>query len=298
VGEITDALRRAREEAKRPVEADALDPPVEAAIAPPVIPVTPAATIPDETRGRLARRATDIHISHSKEGPWVARAVVADDHGPYSGHYRQFALRLLGELKQRDSHVVLVASAVAQDGKTTTACNLALAFASMAAGRRVAIVELDLRRPTLGPALDIPLPEIGIERVLLGEAPLASACLHSDDGVDIFPVVTRCENVHEILARPALGELMRNLAQSYEVVVLDTPPVLAVPDVSLILPHVKACITVARAGATPLSAFRAMLELIPREKIAGAFINGVTRGRDYQQYGYYSSSGNAGKTGE
>jgi Mrp family chromosome partitioning ATPase len=116
--------------------------------------------------------------------------------------------------------------------------------------------------------------------------------------VDIFPVVTPRENAHEILARTAVGALMRNLGQSYEVVILDTPPVLAVPDVSLVLPHVEACITVARAGATPLAAFRAMLELIPREKIAGAFINGVSRGRDFQQYDYYSGAGNGGKNDE
>lgn len=289
MGEITDALRRAREEAKRPVEADAPDPLTDPLIDAPVDPPAPAVPRTDEPQRRPARRATDIHIPHSKEGPWVARAVIADHHGPFSGYYRHFALRLGSELKQRDAHVVLVTSAVGQDGKTTTACNLALAFASMAAARRVAIAELDLRRPTIAEALGFELPEIGIEQVLLGEAPLASACLHCDDGVDIFPVVKPRENAHEILARPALGVMMRHFAQSYDVVVVDTPPVLAVPDVSLILPHVSACITVARAGTTPLSAFRAMLELLPREKIVGAFLNGVAKGRDFQQYDYYST---------
>jgi Mrp family chromosome partitioning ATPase len=292
VGEITDALRRAREEAKRPVEANAPGP----LIAEPA--PTPARVVPkaDEFPQRPARRATDIHLPHSKEGSWVARAVLIDQHGPYSAYYRHFALRLGSELEQRDTRVVLVTSAVGQDGKTTTACNLALAFASMTAAHRVAIVELDLRRPTIAKALGFDLPEVGIEHVLLGEASLASACLHCDDGLDIFPVVAPCDNAHEVLARPELGVLIRNLAQTYDVVVLDTPPVLPVPDVSLILPHVEACIAVARAGATPSSAFRAMLELIPQEKVAGAFINNVSKRKDFSQYDYHSDSSKGGKT--
>ncbi|MBW2397791.1 MAG: CpsD/CapB family tyrosine-protein kinase [Deltaproteobacteria bacterium] len=293
MGEITDALRRARrEEAKRPVEATAPDPLIDE----PVLSPARAMPITDEFQNRPARRATDFHIPHSKEGSWVARAVLIDQHGPYSAYYRHFALRLGSELKQRDTHVVLVTSAVGQEGKTTTVCNLALAFASMTAARRVAIVEFDLRRPTIASVLGFKLPEVGIENVLFGEASLASACLHSDDGVDIYPVVGPNDNAHEVLARPELGVLIRNLAQTYDIVVLDTPPVLPVPDVSLILPHVEVCITVVRAGATPLSAFRAMLDLIPPEKVAGVFLNNASKRKDFSQYDYHSDSSKGRKT--
>ena len=296
MGEITEALRRAREEAEHPVEAGAPEAP-DPLIAEAVVPAALDVPRTDEARHRPARRATDIHIAHSQEGSWAARAVIADDHGPFSAYFRHFALRLGSELKQRDARVVLITSAVGQDGKTTTACNLAFSLASMTTARRVAIVELDLRRPTIARALGFDLPEVGIEQVLLGEASLALACLHCDDGIDIFPVVKPCESAHEILARPELGALLRNLSKSYDVVVLDTPPIHAVPDVSLILPHADACVTVALAGRTPLSAFRAMLELLPREKIAGAFLNGAGRGMDFHQYEYYSASGKGGKTG-
>jgi Mrp family chromosome partitioning ATPase len=305
VGEITDALRRAREEAKRLAEAEAPDalvaehgfPEPEAL---PLVDPTPSTPPPAPRAGdferRPARRATDIHIPHSKEGPWVARAVIADNQGPFTAHYRHFALRLSSVLQERTAHAVIITSAVGQDGKTTTACNLALAFASMAAARRVAIVELDLRRPTIAKALGLELPDVGIEQVLLGDAPLAAACLHSDDGVDIYPVVNACGNAHEVLVRAALGPLMQSLEQSYDVVIIDTPPVLAVPDVSLILPHVSACVTVARAGKTPVSAYRAMLELLPRNKVVGAFLNGVSRGRDFQQYDYHTDSPAVGRS--
>lgn len=292
MGEITDALRRAREEADRSVEATAPD----SLIDEPVLSPVPAVPKDDEFQRRPARRATDIRLLHSKEGAWVARAVVVDQHGPFSAHYRHFALRLGAELAERDARVALITSAVGQDGKTTTACNVALAFASMNASRRVAIVELDLRRPTIAKALGFGLPEVGVEHVLLGQASIASICLHSDAGLDIYPVVGSRDDAHEILSRPELGVLMRSLAQAYDIVILDTPPVLPVPDVSLILPHVKACVAVARAGGTPLSAFRAMLELIPQEKIAGAFINNASRRKDFSQYDYHSDDSKDGKT--
>jgi len=291
VGEIADALRRAREEAKHPVEANAPDPLIEE----PVFADAPRAQKAGEVEDRPARRATDVQLQHSKEGSWVARAVLIDQHGPFSAYYRHFALRLGSELEQRGTGTVLVTSAVGRDGKTTTACNLALAFASMTSERRVALVELDLRRPSIATALGFEQPEVGIEQVLLDDVPLASACLHCDDGMDIHPVALPRDNAHEVLARPALGELIRTLARTYDIVVIDTPPVLPVPDVSLILPHVEACVTVARAGATPLSAFRAMLDLLPREKVVGAFLNNANRRKDFTQYDYHSVATKGGK---
>jgi hypothetical protein len=66
--------------------------------------------------------------------------------------------------------------------------------------------------------------------------------------------------------------------------------VLAVPDVSLIISHVEACVTVARVGATPLSAFRAMTDVLPSDKIIGAFLNNAHSRRDSSRYNYYYDS--------
>jgi len=276
VGEITEALRRAREEANRAAElrrtADqrtAAEGGTAAGTAMPTVPGEPSVALEAVSGGA----EPDVHIPDSKEGAWAGRAVLVDEHGRFAVQFRQFALRVGGELERRNTPAVLITSAVNQDGKTTTACNLALAMASMAAGRRIALVELDLRRPAIAQALGVPRPEVGFGRVLRGEAPLEAVVLHTDVGVDLFLTGRPVDKAHEILARPECGASIRALARSYDQIVLDTPPVLAVPDVSLIIPHVEACITVARAGATPLSAFRAMTDLLPSEKIIGAFVN-------------------------
>ena len=66
---------------------------------------------------------------------------------------------------------------------------------------------------------------------------------------------------------------------------------LVVPDVSLILPHVEACVTVVRNCATPLSAIRGMLDILPEEKIVGAFLNDAREPRHFGSYDYYSGYG-------
>ena len=299
MGEITDALRRARQESERGIESrrasdqrpDATQeaaartamPPGSGESSPPLDPPLEAAVRGGES---------DVHIPDLKEGPWAGHAVLADQHGRFAVHFRQFALRVGRELERRGTRAVLVTSAMNQDGKTTTACNLALAMASMAAGRRIALVELDLRRPAISQALGVPRPKagFGFGRVLRGEAPLEAAVLRTDAGVDLFLVERPVDKAHEILARPECSASIRALLRSYDQIVFDTPPVLAVPDVSLIVPHVEACLTVARAGATPLSAFRAMIEVLPSEKVIGAFVNNAHAHRDLARYNHYYDS--------
>lgn len=296
MGEITEALRRAREEATRGEEPgqtpDRRPASAREASARPVPPVFGESSPPPAAPLEAAddERSGELHIPDTKEGAWAARAVLADQHGRFAVQFRQFALRVGSELERRGTRAVLVTSSVNQDGKTTTACNLALAMASMAAGRRVALVELDLRRPSICQALAVARPKTGFERVLRGEASLEAAALRSSAGVDLFLISKPADKAHEILARPECGASIRALLRSYDQIVCDTPPVLAVPDVSLIIPHVEACIAVARAGSTPLSAFRAMIDVLPSEKIIGAFVNSAHAQRDVARYDYYHDS--------
>jgi len=294
MGEITDALKRAREESKgqRPQGVAPRMPIVESGDSPPgsldeAPRFTPRAE-PIEEESAVDRDV--VRIDRTQTGSWAARAVVADQRGRFAACYRQFALRLGGELARRDTGMVLVTSSVSQDGKTTTACNLALAFASMAAGRRIALVELDLRRPSIGSALGLPVPEVGFEQVLWGNASLADVRQPTDVGVDLYLVGQPDENAHEVLARPELAKVLQRLSDRYDTVVCDTPPVLVVPDVSLIIPNVDACVAVARSGATPLSAFRSMAEILPKEKLVGVFVNDERKRKELVQHYYYRGS--------
>jgi capsular exopolysaccharide synthesis family protein len=273
LGEITEALRRAKLE--REDAAPALRSYEEPRPSAPV-----QARAPDR-----ARAPVEIPVG---TGPgWAARAVLADDSGSVAEHYRHFALRIAREIAERRARTVVVTSALREEGKTTTACNLALALASMSAGRPLALVELDLRRPALAASLGL-RPEVGIEEVLAGRTPLAKACIPTQvGGLDVYAARRATRRAHELLAGRVLPSVLQELARGYDTVVIDTPPVLLVPDVPLAAAHIDATILVARVGVTRRRAFEEMLDHMNREKVLGVFLNQARTPHHKRQYGYY-----------
>jgi len=274
LGEITEALRRAREE-RQPEPAPRAPRPAD----------QPAA-------GRLRpepskKRDDAVAISEEHGDHWPARAVVVDRKGGVSEYYRHFALRVLRELKARNAHSILVTSALRAEGKTTTSCNLALALSSLGGGRPVALVDLDLRRPSVGPSLGL-TPEHGLEEVLAGDLDLSAACVPTQTGsLDVYPVTRPTRQAHELIAGNRFGEVVRDLARQYEYVVFDSPPCLLVPDVPLALNEIDSAVAVARAGFTSKRAFDDMLSVVNEEKLLGVFLNEASAPRHKRQYGYY-----------
>jgi Mrp family chromosome partitioning ATPase len=225
-------------------------------------------------------------ILRVKYGFWQARAVLLG-HSAAAERFRHFALRVQHELERIRTGSVLVTSAVPGEGKTIAACNLALALATMAGERRIALVDLDLRRPSVCRALG-GHPRVGFEDVISNRAPLDSACMRTDQpSLDVFPVVEPVPQAHELLGSPLVASALRELTSRYDTVVYDAPPVLPVPDVPLVMPYVGACVLVARAGETQRSAFLDMLALLPREKLIGTFLNEAAQPRHARQYLVY-----------
>ena len=240
----------------------------------------------ERASGRDEGDGSRSEIPRVKYGFWQARAVLVG-HSAAAERFRHFALRVQHELERIGTGSVLVTSAVSGEGKTIAACNLALALATMASERRIALVDLDLRRPALRRALG-GSPRAGFEAVLSNRAPLAAARMRTDQpSLDVFPVVEPALHPHELLGSPLLASALRELTRRYDIVVYDAPPVLPVPDVPLVMPHVGACVLVVRAGATHRSAFRDMLELLPREKLIGSFLNEAAQPRHARQYLVY-----------
>ena len=102
-----------------------------------------------------------IEIPRHKYGFWVARAVLVNG-SAVADRFRHFALRVKQDLEERGAKSVVVTSALRGDGKTVTACNLALALASIAAGKRIALLDLDLRSPSIARAMAT-VPIAGVE---------------------------------------------------------------------------------------------------------------------------------------
>lgn len=297
MGEITEALRRAERERegrlrvrqaartadrvhdqKRPADdagnatacgANAAAPEPRPGRGATVIPF-PAASAPC---AGLARPAVRVQIPPNRIGFWQPRLLALPCPGPLAEHYRHFAVRLSRELEGRKTNSVLITSPGRGDGRTTTAFNLALALASISAGRRVALVDLDLRHPSIARALELDV-QGGIEAVLAGTVSLASACARTDyPALDVFLAGAPPPDAHALLAGDRLPAFVHELSMAYHAVVFDSPPVLPVPDAALIGASVGTCIPVLRAGFTRYAELDAMTSILPNEKIIGAFLN-------------------------
>ncbi|MFQ5418489.1 MAG: CpsD/CapB family tyrosine-protein kinase, partial [Myxococcota bacterium] len=251
MGEITEALRRAKDqrESRREPGARTGDEVVadstaaRAGIDGPTPGPSPAARPAPEPVRRETGDAPAA-ISRERDETWPARAVLLDPRQPHTERFRRFALRVRHAFQRMDTHSLLVTSSLRSEGKTFTSCNLALAFASMAAAERIALLELDTRRPSVARSLGV-APRAGVEEVLAGSASLDDVRVRTElPSLDLFLVREPPERAHELLALPSLADLLRELGRRYDAVIVDSPPLLLVPDVPLIVEHVGACIAV------------------------------------------------------
>lgn len=271
MGEIAEALKRANAERDaRSREPDSVPSDADPA------PVMPARSAPESPV------RPDEHASARALGAASKADVVSD-----IDLHRHLALRIRSELEQRGGRSVVIVSALRNEGKTTVACKVSTAMASISADRTVALVDLDLRNPSVARRLGL-RPRAGIEDVLLGAEKLDDVRIPmSQPAFDVYPALTPQRSAHELLMGPLFINMMRDLEARYTIVVIDSPPTLLVPDSTLILQRAGACIPVAYVGATRIRHFRNMLELLPADRILGKVLNGTKPPKHQREYYYY-----------
>jgi len=267
MGEIADALRRAR--SQRPAA-----PPESSSLR--SLPTVPAS---------VQRATASAAPVEAKPGPVEAKpglsirsvepqnAAVVLEQGSNAEACRHLALRLRSAMDERRAKSIAIVSAERGDGKTTVACNVAIALATLSREREVALVDLDLRKPSVVKSLSIP-HQAGIEEVLLGRTSLDAVRVSVEQpAIDVFPVVTPQDAAHELLTLPQMAAMIADLERRYATVVIDTPPAPLVPDATLILRHVAACAPVVRSGKTRARSLRRLLECLPHDRIVGWILN-------------------------
>lgn len=142
---------------------------------------------------------------------------------------------------------LLVTSAGVDSGKSTIALHLARAAAS--GGARVLLLEADMRRPTIGRALGLDSP--GLAAVLQGdERPGGTIPARTIDGtsLDVLPAGTAAVPVADLLDSPRLGEVLREVAETYDLVIIDGPPFGAVADAIPLARNADGVLLVVRLG--------------------------------------------------
>lgn len=143
---------------------------------------------------------------------------------------------------------VVITSAVPDEGKSSTAANLAVIFAE--AGRRVILVEGDLRRPRVADYLGLE-GAVGLTNVLAGQADLADVLQPwGRGGLVVLPSGSVPPNPSELLGSKMMGELLDVLSEEFDLVLIDTPPLLPVTDAAVLAARTDGAIVVVRQGST------------------------------------------------
>jgi len=198
--------------------------------------------------------------------------------------FRTLRGRIDSMATQRPIKTVSVTSANPDDGKSTASINLAV-VTSMSVGRKVLLMDCDLRKPKIHRSLGLE-PKAGIAEVLLGQASLDEALLEVEGlNLEVLPVRTCPSNPSELLASPEMRALIEEVSRRYDQIILDTPACLGLPDSKIVTELCDGVIMVVRAGATPRDDIQTALEIIDRRRILGLLLNGAEATR--KQYAYY-----------
>jgi protein-tyrosine kinase len=197
--------------------------------------------------------------------------------------FRTLRARLDSAGSERPLRTLALTSAVSGEGKTLSAVNLALVMA-MSVGKRVLLVDCDLRKPKVHAALNLN-PECGLAEVLTGQASLDRALTKVEGtNLEALPVRSTPGNPSELLASERMRALVQELSQRYDHVIFDLPPALALPDAKIVSELTDGLILVVRADETPQQDVEATLDLLDRRRVLGVLLNGAVT--DTERYGH------------
>lgn len=202
--------------------------------------------------------------------------------------YRGLRTSIMFTAVEHKRKVIMVTSSGPQEGKTTSAINLAIAMAQ--SGEKTVLVDADLRKPRVEEAFGI-RSDHGLTDILAGAEKITSD-VHKTEipNLDIITCGSIPPNPSELLGSKKMEEFLADLEKRYDRVIIDTPPVLAVTDAVVLSGKVDGVIIVVKAGEAHKNAIlraKELLESTNRSNLLGAVLNMVEHGKTSGYYYYY-----------
>lgn len=183
-----------------------------------------------------------------------------------------------------ERHVLAISSALPNEGKTVTSTNLAISLAE--SGKRILLMDCDLRKPRVAKLLGLE-NSVGLISVLVGRAAVADCIQQYKNGLDVLATGPLPPNPAEVLGTRVMTELLEMLGEVYDVIIIDAPPLLPVADPAIIASHVDGVILVVRHGKTSRDHVE---QAVGRLNLVGARVVGsvlnMTPKRSMGGYGY------------
>lgn len=192
-----------------------------------------------------------------------------------AGAFRMLRTQVLQRMSENNWRSLAILSPGPNDGKTTTAINLAVSLANDQQ-HTVLLVDCDLRRPGVGSSLGI-APKVGVDDILQNTARVEEALYHPEgfERLVILPARAALDNSSEFLSGARGRELVEELRNRYpeRIVLFDLPPVLGADDALAFLPLVECGLVVASEGGTRREDLLRCMELLRRTPIVGTVLN-------------------------
>ncbi|USG67129.1 CpsD/CapB family tyrosine-protein kinase [Brevibacillus ruminantium] len=190
-----------------------------------------------EKKGEETMRAGDRGMS---------LVCLEEPRSPIAEAYRTLRTNLQFAGFEQDLKSLLITSADPGEGKTTTVTNLAVVMAQT--GKRVLVIDADLRRPALH--FRFPVTNLrGLSEVLSGERPFAEVIQRVDqENIHVMTSGTLPPNPSELLHTGQMRELLLSVRTHYDVILLDAPPILPVTDAQILARHADGVLLVVRSG--------------------------------------------------
>lgn len=210
---------------------------------------------------------------------------------PVSESYKKLRTNIRFSAMGQTVKVILVASAVAGEGRTTTAVNLAISYAQE--NKSVLLLDADLRRPAVAQAF-FRSGRQGLSEILIGQAQVQDAVQQTDVAhLSVLPAGTVPANPSELLGSEAMSALLASLKTQFDVIVIDSPPASSFADAQIVGALSDGVVLVARSGKVTKEAVRRTrlgLEHVGAH-ILGAVLNNSSRDSIESSYANYYGYG-------
>ena len=228
----------------------------------------------------------------------------ANPRSPVAESYRSLRTNLAFARARQNIKTLVLTSPGPADGKSTTVANLAITFAQQ--GQRTLLIDGDLRRAVLDKTFSVPRSP-GLTEVIVGQAELAHA-VNATDVPNLFVLGSGQfpPNPSELLGSSAMANVIREANEQFDVILFDSPPLLAVTDAAVLSTMVDGTILVVRMGSTAKQAVRRALGQLHavHARVLGTVMNDVDLRRSsyyggygYAYYAYYGSEANGNGNG-
>lgn len=239
--------------------------------------------------------ATVPHFRDTAVSPAMAHTGISSQvlylHRPGSREaeaYRSLRTTLFFSTRESREKVIQVSSSEPGDGKSTTTANLAVAMAQ--SGKRVLLIDADLRRPTVHELFGLP-QHVGLSDLLVGTMPLETTLKETPvANLTILTAGIAPENPAELLSSPRLPEILTALRSQFDWILVDCPPILAVSDPCVVAPYADGMLLVVRLLKNKRAVLQRAREVLDAHgiRILGVIANDMgSSAEDADLYGRY-----------